>query len=210
MRPFRNATFALLTLFLMQLGPLTISGCAQKPDNTQETKQVPAPEIEGISPKSDVPYVPTPQNVVNRMLEVANVSEDDVIYDLGSGDGRIVITAAQKYGARGVGIDIDPERVKEARANAKEAGVTDLVEFRQGDLFEADLSDATVVTLYLLPSVNVELRPKLFNELEPGTPVVSHDFNMGEWQPERTVEVNGNTIYRWTIPEQVPEHLRSE
>ncbi|MFB6098704.1 MAG: cyclopropane-fatty-acyl-phospholipid synthase family protein, partial [Salinibacter sp.] len=158
--------------------------------------------------KSDVPYVPTSTKVVNRMLEVANVDSTDIVYDLGSGDGRIVIQAAKKYGARGVGIEIDPDLVRKARRNAREAGVSDLVEFRQGDLFKADISEATVVTMYLLPSVNLKVRPKLFKQLDPGTPVVSHAFDMGKWTPERTVEVDGATIYRWTIPKEIPAHLK--
>jgi predicted O-methyltransferase YrrM len=148
----------------------------------------------------DVIYVPTPQEVVDEMLKMANVTKNDVIYDLGSGDGRIVITAAQKYGARGIGIDIDPQRIQEANENAKKAGVTDKVKFLQQDLFASDFSDATVVTLYLLPSLNVKLRPKLWSELKPGTRVVSHSFDMGDWAPEKTADVNGRKIYYWTIP----------
>src|SRR5919109_1152283 len=129
----------------------------------------------------DVPYVPTPERVVDKMLELAKVGPQDVVYDLGSGDGRIVIAAARKHGARGVGIDIDPQRIKEGRDNARRAGVADRVEFREGDLFKADIGDATVVTLYLMSSVNLRLRPKLLNELKPGTRVVSHAFGMGDW-----------------------------
>jgi len=150
--------------------------------------------------KKDVPYVPTPQAVVDEMLKVAAVTNKDVVYDLGSGDGRIVITAAKKYGARGVGVDIDPERVKEANANALLAGVTNRVKFLQQDLFQTDLKDASVVTLYLLPAVNLKLRPKLWSELKPGTRVVSHRFDMGDWKPEKTVEVEGSTVYYWVIP----------
>lgn len=158
--------------------------------------------------KRDVPYVPTPEAVVRRMLELGQVGSDDVIYDLGSGDGRIVITAAQQYGARGVGIDIDPQRIQEANANAQKAGVTDRVKFRQQDLLQADFSEATVVTLYLLPEVNLRLRPQLLNQLRPGTRIVSHAFDMGDWKPEQVVEVDGRTIYVWTVPEKVPENLR--
>lgn len=157
----------------------------------------------GQTPRLDVPYVPTPQPVVERMLELAKVGKDDVVYDLGSGDGRIVITAAKQYGARGVGIDLDPERIAEARANAKKAGVDDRVKFIAGDLFKTDLSDATVVTLYLLNSVNRELRPQLWKQLDVGTRVVSHSFDMGEeWPPERVEKVDGSTIYYWTITEE--------
>jgi SAM-dependent methyltransferase len=162
------------------------------------------------SQKSDVPYVPTATPVVNKMLEMAEVGPDDRVYDLGSGDGRIVIQAAKRYGARGVGIEIDPELVEKARAKARAAGVSDLVEFRQADLFETDFSDATVVTMYLLPSVNKELRPQLFEQLAPGTPVVSHDFGMGAWEPEQTATLEGDLVYRWTIPEEVPAHLQED
>ena len=149
----------------------------------------------------DVVYVPTPQEVVDAMLQVAQVKSTDVIYDLGSGDGRIPITAAQKYGARGVGIDINPERTKEANDNLKKAGVGDKVKFLTADLFESNISEATVVTLYLLPTLNEKLRPKLFKELKPGTRVVSHAFSMGDaWPPEKTLDVNGRNVYFWTIP----------
>ncbi len=171
--------------------------------------QVQAPTTPPQQREPDVPYVPTPQEVVDRMLNIAKVNKNDVLYDLGSGDGRIVTTAAQKYGTRGVGIDINPERIEEARANAKQAGVTKLVEFRQQDLFEADLSKATVVTLYLLPSINLKLRPKLLKELKPGTRIVSHAFDMGNWKPERVEEVDGRTIYYWVVPKNVPASLRS-
>jgi SAM-dependent methyltransferase len=147
-----------------------------------------------------VRYVPTPQPVVERMLELAGVGKDDLVYDLGSGDGRIPITAARRYGARGVGIDIDPKRIAESRANARKAGVTGRVSFRNEDLFEADFSDATVVTLFLYPDLNRRLRPRLLAELKPGTRVVSYWHDMGNWQPERTVEAEQASIYLWTIP----------
>lgn len=206
MQLLRSLSLIVLALGLL-LGSGPRSGLAQQTDTTENTT---LPGIE-VPPEqeSDVPYVPTPEPVVDSMLTLANVDETDVVYDLGSGDGRIVIRAAQKYGARGVGIEIDPDRVEEARQNAQEAGVENLVEFRQGDLFEADISDATVVTLYLLPSVNQKLRPKLLEELAPGTPVVSHDFDMGQWTPDRTVDLDGDTIYRWTIPEEIPEDLQN-
>lgn len=157
----------------------------------------------------DVPYVPTPEPVVAEMLRIANVNENDVIYDLGSGDGRIVLTAARKYGARGVGVDIDPELVQKANENARAAGLDDRVKFIQQDLFETDISDASVVTLYLLSDVNLKLRPKLLAELKPGTRIVSHAFDMGNWEPEQVVQVEGRTIYYWVVPEEVPEQLRS-
>ena len=148
----------------------------------------------------DVPYVPTAPDVVQAMLELAEVGKNDIVYDLGCGDGRIVITAAKKYGARGVGIDINPERIDEALGNAKTEGVSDRVRFIEQDLFKADIREATVVMLYLLQSVNEKLRPKLLAELKPGTRVVSHLFNMGDWKPEKRTEVNGRKIFFWTIP----------
>ncbi len=160
------------------------------------------------APRLDVPFVPTPQPVVDRMLELAKVGKDDMLYDLGSGDGRIVITAAQEHGARGVGIDLNPERIAEAKANAKKAGVEDRVEFRQADLFKTDLSKANVVTLYLLTSVNYKLRPQLWEQLGVGTRVVSHAFDMGEeWPPEHTEQVDGSTIYYWTITEDLKKRV---
>ena len=148
----------------------------------------------------DVPYVPTRPAVVEAMLKLAKVKPTDILYDLGCGDGRIVITAAKKYGVTGKGIDINPERIKEANQNAKEANVTGKVKFETANLFETDFSPATVVTLYLLPSVNLRLRPMLLKQLQPGSRIVSHDFDMGDWKPEQIVEVDGATIYLWTVP----------
>ena len=154
--------------------------------------------------RPEVPYVPTDDRVVAEMLAVANVGKDDLLYDLGSGDGRIVITAAKKFGTRGVGVDIDPERVKEANENAAKAGVTDRVRFVQQDLFQTDFREATVVTLYLLPSVNMRLRPKLLSDLKPGTRVVSHNYDMGDWTPLKTIVVtlpeDTHTVYYWIVP----------
>ena len=148
----------------------------------------------------DVHYVPTPQAVVDAMLKMAAVTRTDVVYDLGCGDGRIPITAAARYGARGVGIDIDPRRISEAHENAKLAGVTGRVAFLIQDLFTSDFEDATVVTLYLSPSLNQRLIPKLKAELKPGARIVSHAFDMGPtWPPEKKAEVAGKTIYYWTI-----------
>lgn len=149
--------------------------------------------------KPDVIYVPTPAAVVKRMLQMARVGPKDVVYDLGCGDGRIVIAAARDFGARAVGIDIDPNRVAEARENVKRAGVEDKVEIRQGDMFEIDTSPATVVTLYLLESLNVRLRPKLQRELNPGSRIVSQSFGMGDWRPAKTATVDGTAIYLWRI-----------
>ena len=148
----------------------------------------------------DVIFVPTPFEVVDRMLAVAKVGRNDRLFDLGSGDGRIVIAAAKRFGTRGVGIDIDPQRITESRYNADTAGVVRLVEFRQADLFATDLRQATVVTLYLLPELNVRLRPKLFAELRPGTRVVSHSFDMGDWKSDSTFTVEYRTVHYWVMP----------
>lgn len=155
-----------------------------------------------IRKSPDVPYVPTKPEVVDAMLRLANVTKSDVVYDLGCGDGRIVIAAAKDYGASGVGIDIDSERIKEANENARKAGVTDKVKFIEGDLFEQDFSRATVVTLYLLPTINLKLRPQLLEQLKPGTRIVSHSFDMGDWKPEKTINVAGSVIHFWTVPEK--------
>jgi predicted RNA methylase len=152
----------------------------------------------------DVIFVPTPQEVVDAMLKLAKVTKNDVVYDLGSGDGRIPITAAKTYGARGVGIDIDPQRIKEATENLKAAGVGDRVKFLNQDLFTTDISEATVVTLYLLPSLNLKVLPKLNKELKPGTRIVSHAFDMGSSKPIETLNVNGRTVYFWTVPIPMP------
>jgi len=154
----------------------------------------------------DVHFVPTPMDVVDAMLAVARVTKDDRLYDLGSGDGRIVITAATRFGAAGVGIDLNPKRIRDAEVNARDAGASDLVDFVLGDIFDADLSPATVVTLYLLPDVNRRLLPKLLSELRPGTRIVSHNYGLGDWTPERhrTVDVRGtkHEVYLWVVPAQ--------
>ena len=152
----------------------------------------------------DVPYVPSPNDVVDGMLKLASVKKTDVVYDLGCGDGRIVIAAAKNYGAHAVGVDINPERIQEARANAKSAGVEDLVRFEENDLFDADIHNATVVTLYLLPDVNLRLRPKLLKDLKPGTRVVSHSFDMDDWKPDKEQVIDGRHIYLWIIPKAGP------
>lgn len=159
--------------------------------------QSPAPQQLPIN----TPFVASPSEIVSTMLDLAGVKSSDTVFDLGCGDGRIVISAAKKYGARGVGIDINPERVEEARANARIAGVADRVSFEVSDLFDADIRNATVVALYLLPDVNMRLRPRLFRELKPGTRVVSHSFAMDDWKPDRERVVNGDHVYLWTIPE---------
>ena len=150
----------------------------------------------------DVRWVPTRDEVVTGMLELAKVTSSDIVYDLGCGDGKIVIAAALKYGARGVGIDIDPERIKEANQNAQNAGVAAKVRFILGDIFDPNvpISEATVVTLFLLPKLNLQLRPRLWKELQPGTRVVSNSFDMGDWTPETTRQFGNYTVYFWTIP----------
>ncbi|MEC4723568.1 methyltransferase domain-containing protein [Noviherbaspirillum sp. CPCC 100848] len=156
---------------------------------------------QAVTPRQlDVPYEPSPQHVVEKMLELAQTGKNDLLYDLGCGDGRIVITAAQKYGARACGIDLDPKRIVEAKANAAKAGVEDRVIFKVGDLYTSDFSDATVVTLFLWPQVNRKLRPILWQQLPVGTRIVSYIWDMGEvWPPEKTISVNGKKIYYWTI-----------
>jgi len=158
--------------------------------------QTPAPEQIRIN----APYVTTPSPVVSAMLKLAGVKSSDNVYDLGCGDGRIVIAAAKTYGAHGVGIDINSERIREARLNAQRANVTHLVKFEINDLFDADIHDATVVMLYLLSDINLRLRPKLLQDLKPGTRVVSHAFNMGSWKPDKEVTVEGNHLYLWIVP----------
>ena len=148
----------------------------------------------------DVRYDPSPYPIVRTMLEMAKVGPNDTVYDLGSGDGRIPIAAARDFGARGVGIEIDPKLIARAEANARKAGVDDRVTFRNEDLFNADFHDATVVTLFLLPEANLKLRPRLLAELQPGTRIVSHYHDMGDWKPEKTVRMLGRSIYLWTIP----------
>ena len=156
----------------------------------------------------DVPYVPTPHVVVEEMLRLANVGPNDFVIDLGSGDGRILIAAAKKFGARGVGVDLDPDRIAESVTYAQAAGVTDRVAFHRQDLFKFDIGQATVVTLYLLPSVNMRLRPRLLTELKPGTRVVSHDFHMEDWQPDQKSTVRKN-VFLWIVPAQVDGRWRT-
>jgi predicted RNA methylase len=204
-------------LTALSLGSLVLTSCTQGV-NSQERSEAPpnavqvqetTPTVQTQERTPDVVYVPTPPEVVDKMLELAKVGKNDILYDLGSGDGRIPITAAKKFGTQGTGIDIDPERIKEANANAQKEGVTDKVKFLQQDLFKTDFSKATVVTLYLLPELNVKLRSQLFQQLKPGTRIVSHAFDMGDWKPEKTVNVNGRTVYYWTIPKEIPANLRT-
>jgi SAM-dependent methyltransferase len=155
----------------------------------------------------DVPYVPTPKEVVAQMLKMADVGKEDLLYDLGCGDGRIVITAAEKFGCKGVGVDLNPVRIAESKANAEKAKVTDRVQFLNKNLFDTSFKDASVLTMYLLPSVNLKLRPRILRELKPGTRVLSHDFTMGEWEEDQREEIQGDTyghnIYFWVVPANV-------
>jgi SAM-dependent methyltransferase len=171
---------------------------------------LPSPEarLQRPSRPPDVPFQASPREVVLEMLKLAKVTKDDVVYDLGSGDGRILVAAAQLYEARGVGIDIDPKRIREGLANARREGVLSRVTFRQQDLFQADIREATVVTLFLWPKINLRLRPKLWRELRPGTRVVSYCWDMGDWLPAKRIDVNGDPIYLWhiaTLPDAARE-----
>jgi SAM-dependent methyltransferase len=188
-------TLGPLLAVLLTLLALT-AACAQAP---------PATTSPATTKPLDVPYVPTHELIVTQMLDMGRVRGNDVLYDLGSGDGRIVIEAARRFGTRGVGYDIDPERIREANENAVRAGVKDKVRFIEGDIFDANIQEATVVTLYLLPAVNLRLKPKLLRDLKPGTRIVSHNYDMGDdWPPETTarITVDGteHTVYFWTIP----------
>jgi hypothetical protein len=187
MRPVR-ALLALVAASLVACTPSSPDGASQSISAEKRLRE------------PDVRYEPTPRPVVDAMLRLAGVGPGDVVYDLGSGDGRIPITAALRHGARGVGIDIDPERIADSIANAQSAGVADRVSFRNEDLFVADFRDATVVTLFLYPDLNLKLRPKLLRELKPGTRIVSYYHDMGDWRPERTVRTARANIYLWTIP----------
>ncbi|MCS3860902.1 SAM-dependent methyltransferase [Salinibacter ruber] len=214
----RTLVVPLLVCSLVGAEHLPLAGCAQNPDPSStrgpdtSAVQGPAPatspSIVDSTVDADVPFVVSPEKTVEGMLELAGVTESDTVYDLGSGDGRVPIAAAKQHGARGVGIEIKPDLVQRARKRAKLAGVSDRVEFRRQDLFEADFSDATVVTMYLFPEVNLRLRPMLFEQLDPGTRVVSHSFDMNGWEPDSTVTVDGDVLYLWTIPDEIPAHLQ--
>ncbi|KAB8317036.1 class I SAM-dependent methyltransferase [Tolypothrix campylonemoides VB511288] len=230
----RHAIWLLVaSVSLIEVG---IAGCTQKVEkNAKATKTSGQPQTEEqkIKCQLDAPYLPTPENVVEEILKLANVNKGDILYDLGSGDGRVVIAAAQKFGTQGVGVELDPQRIQEANENAQKAGVTNRVRFLQQNLFQTDISKATVVTLYLLPEVNLKLRPKLFRQLKPGTRIVSHEFDMGGWKPQRVVKVLGpkqgenflyrdescytillpdeqreHTLYFWVVPKNIPNSLR--
>ena len=191
MTKFRAVAFLALTTVLAVAVPSVL-------------QELPWPQFRGY----DVPFVPTPPEVVDEMLKLADIRSGDLLYDLGCGDGRIVIGAAKRYGIRAVGIDIDPVRISESNANAAAAGVTDKVRFIEKNLFEADFRDATVVTMYLLTSVNLRLRPKLLAELRPGTRLVSHTFDMGEWRPDKSSFVataydDQRAVHFWVVPANV-------
>lgn len=192
-----RSLFLLFLLVAVLSGAVGVqTGLAQTSDTTEK----------------DAPFVATSHRVVRGMLKMANVTEEDVVFDLGSGDGRIPITAANEFGARGVGIEIDSSLVAKSRARAQALGVAGRVEFRREDFFQADLSEATVVTLYLWPELNVRLRPKLLRVLDPGDRIVSHDFRMGDWEPDRRVDMGrGNTgqetVFLWTVPEEISPEL---
>lgn len=202
---------------------LSIAGCTAQ-HTPPATGQMPEQSAAGAAPARaqpsppniflltekqlpEVPFVPTPETVVEEMLRMADVKKDDVLYDLGCGDGRIIVTAAREFGTRGVGVDVNPERIKESTALARDAGVSDRVKFIEGNIFDTDLREATVVTLYLLPRVNLRLRPKLLDELKPGTRIVSHNYDMGDWKPEKVRRMQGprgeHTIFYWVVPDPV-------
>jgi SAM-dependent methyltransferase len=190
--PERAVVWRLLPILVLQLGTSHPAAAVQSKAPVREP---------------DVVYVPTPPLVVAGMLKLAGVTSKDILYDLGCGDGRIVIEAAKTYGARGIGIDIDPERIAEAKANAQKEGVADQVDFRVEDLFETDVGEASVVTLYLLPELNLKLRPKLWKDLAVGTRIVSHGYDMGSWKAEKLIWVLEHPIYMWTITEETKRRL---
>ena len=199
MRGLRGLLIFGLAILAVGLGSLT-----GHPSLHQRARQTGVVWAQDLESKKIVPYVPTPQDVVERMLDLAGVKKGDVVYDLGCGDGRIVVTAAKKYGVKAIGFEIDPERIKESHENIQKAGVEKLVEIRQQDILTVDLSGATVLTMYLLPDVNLRLRPAIQKQMKPGSRIVSHDFDMGDWKPERTERVKDSsgwdhTIYLWRI-----------
>lgn len=157
-----------------------------------------------VPERLDVPYVPTPDEIVTEMVRMAEIGENDIVYDLGCGDGRIVITACKRTGARGVGVDIDPERISECRDNAKKAGIEGKVTFLQEDLFKVDFSEATVLALYLLPEINVKLRPRILNEMKPGSRIISHNYSMGDWLPDTARHLDArHSVYFWVVPANI-------
>jgi SAM-dependent methyltransferase len=189
----------LLSRLFLCLSLLLLAGSLEALDSAARILSTGTAQAQDFESKKIVPFVPSPQDVVDKMIELADVKPGDVVYDLGSGDGRIVITAAKK-GAKAVGFDIDGDLVKQSRANIQKAGVQNSAEIRQQDILTVDLSPASVVTMYLLPDVNLKLKPHLLSQLKPGSRVVSHAFDMGDWKPDKVERVNGRTIYLWTIP----------
>ena len=207
----RADMFLFLNLVLLLSANGLAPGCESQPTDVGSRHAPRASTLQRTSVKKkrplrkpDVIYYPTPPETVAEMLRLAHIQKGDVLYDLGSGDGRIPIAAAQQFGIRAVGIEIDPKLVAEAQAKAREAGVSELVQFRNEDMFRVNVSEATVVTLYLSEKLNVLLRPKLLSELRPGARILSHDFRMGDWKPEQTVRVPWGKLYRtvyvWTVP----------
>lgn len=195
--PAARIRIAALLLAVVALGLIALGGRCMLPTMVSCS----ATTIFG-GPELDVPYKSTRREVVALMLELGEVGPGDTVVDLGTGDGRILIAAARERGAQGLGVDIDPVLVEQARDNARDAGVADRVRFEAVDLFETDLRSADVVTMYLLPEVNLRLRPRLFEQLRPGTRVVSHAFDMGDWKPEKVRKAGGATVYLWRIPER--------
>src|SRR5437660_231812 len=193
-RFFANSAALLLVVFFMTSTSHVASLSIAPSDAFAQA--APKYEDEG---KKIVPYVPTPQDVVERMLEMAQVKKGDVVYDLGSGDGRIVVTAAKKYGVKAIGFEIDPERIRESQENIKKAGVGHLVEIRQQDIRTVDLSPASVLTMYLLPEVNLMIRPNIWKQMKPGSRVVSHDFDMGDWKPLKTAHIKDGSSWDHTL-----------
>ena len=186
------------TLKLIAAGlAVVMSGVTSTTVASAQTEAISTPRL------PDVIFVPTPQPVVDAMLKLAKVQPNEMVYDLGCGDGRAVISAVRDFGARGIGVDIDPQRIQESRANAANAGVTDRIEFKQADLFQMAFADADVVFLYLLPALNLKLRPRILDELRPGTRIVSHSFSMADWEPDENAKVNGRDILFWVVPAKV-------
>ncbi|MFN2386345.1 MAG: amino acid permease [Thermoanaerobaculia bacterium] len=196
----RNRSLRTIGLLIAVAAAGAVALAWRSPATETETRQQ---SVRPLDIQPEVPYVPTREDVLAEMMKMAAVTKDDVVYDLGCGDGRIVITAVKDFGAKGVGVDIDPRRIQESEENARKAGVSDRVQFIQGDLFEANISKASVVTLYLLPSVNLRLRPKLLKELKPGTRVVSHNYDMGDWKPLKQSQIGDHMVYLWVIPERL-------
>lgn len=193
----------LMAGYACSAGELKLNGFTTEPPAPAPFQLTPTAllaEDEKPARKPDIHWVPTPQELVDEMLATAKVGKDEVVYDLGCGDGRIVITAAKKYGAKGIGIDIDPQRIREATQNAQSAGVQDRVTFLKADLFESNFKDADVISLYLLTSLNRRLRPKILAETRPGTRIVSHAFGMSEWEPDQQKTVGGSNMYYWVVP----------